>query len=238
MTPIEGTHGTTLAPWAIQRALARRNTPHPFAALDPGRTALVVIDLQRAYMHPDGGYLACPAAIDAVPAVNAMAQALRDAGGVVAWVQNTHTDACLHTWTVQQSMNAPESNASRNAALAPGSHGHALWPTLDVRASDLTVPKHRYSAFTPGTCDLERILRGRGVDTILVAGTLTNVCCDSTARDAMMLDFRTVMLSDACAAPSQTEHDAALSMFYATFGDVMDVGYATRCVAAPLRRVG
>ncbi|MGI4952315.1 MAG: isochorismatase family protein, partial [Janthinobacterium lividum] len=161
----------------------------------------------------------------AVPRVNALTAGLRAAGGRVAWVQNTHDESCLRTWTVQQSMNTPESNAARNAAMTPGSAGHALWPGLDVQPADLRVLKRRYSAFIPGTCDLEPLLRARGVDTLLVAGTLTNVCCESTARDAMMLDFRTVMVSDACATTSREEHDASLAAFYATFGDVMDTAF-------------
>ena len=212
--------------WAIQRAMGRRGTAHPFADLDPARTALAVIDLQVGYMHERGGYLACAAAREAVPAVNALAGALRGAGGVVAWVQNTHDESCLRDWTVQQGMNTPEANAIRNAAMSPGSAGHALWPGLDVWADDLVLPKRRYSAFMPGACDLAPLLRSRGIDTVLIAGTLTNVCCDSSARNAMMLDFRTVMVSDACATTSAEEHDAALAAFYATFGDVMDTAFA------------
>ena len=229
-------NGVQLAPWAVERAMGRRGTAHPFANLHGPATALVVIDLQRGFMHPDGGYMASQAACDVVPTVNAMAASLRAAGGLVAWVQNTHDESCLRTWTVQQAMNTPESNARRNAAMTPGAPGHALWPALDVQGADAVVPKRRYSAFIPGTCDLEPMLRARGIDTVLIAGTLTNVCCDSSARDAMMLDFRTVMLSDACAAPTAEEHDAALSAFYATFGDVMDVAYATDCLHAKAAR--
>lgn len=224
--------GVNMPAWAVERAVSRRGTAHPFANLTPARTALVVIDLQVGYMHERGGYMACAAARDAVPAVNRIARGLRHAGGLVAWVQNTHDESCLQTWTVQQSMNSPESNARRNAAMTPGAPGHALWPELDVQPQDAIVFKRRYSAFIPGTCDLEPTLRARGIDTILVAGTLTNVCCDSTARDAMMLDFRTIMLSDACATATREEHDAALAAFYATFGDVMDVDFALSMLAA------
>ena len=111
--------------------------------------------------------------------------------------------------------------------------GHALWPTLEVRPEDAVVAKRRYSAFMPGTCDLAPMLRARGIDTVLITGTLTNVCCDSSARDAMMLDFRTVMVSDGCAAPSEEEHDGALAAFYATFGDVQD---SAMVIAALTRR--
>ena len=217
--------GVSMPDWALSRAMGRRGTAHPFADLDPARTALVVIDLQVGFMHERGGYMACAAAIDTVPHVNALAQGLREAGGVVAWVQNTHDDTCLRTWTVQQSMNTAEANARRNAAMTPGAPGHALWPGLDVQAADLKVLKRRYSAFIPGTCDLDPLLRARGVDTVLITGTLTNVCCESSARDAMMLDYRTVMVSDACASTSAQEHDASMAAFYATFGDVMDTAF-------------
>lgn len=232
MTQFERLQGVRMPQWAIDRAFDRRGTGHPFADLVAARTALVVIDLQRGYMHPSGGYITCAAARDVVPNVNTLAAGLRAAGGLVAWVQNTHDESCLRDWTVQQSMNAPESNAARNAAMTPGAPGHALWPELDTRPGDLVVAKRRYSAFMPGTCDLAPMLRSRGIDTVLIAGTLTNVCCDTSARDAMMLDFRTVMVSDACATTSWEEHDAALAAFYATFGDVMDTRLALRFLAA------
>ncbi len=223
-TPIAG---VDMPAWAIARAMGRRGTAHPFANLEPARTALVVIDMQLAYMHPSGGYVECAAARDVVPAINRLAHAMRDAGGLVAWVQNTHDASCERTWTVQQAMNTPASTARRNAALVEGAPGHALWPTLETAPRDAFVLKRRYSAFIPGTCDLEPRLRARGIDTVLITGTLTNVCCESSARDAMMLDFRTVMISDACAAITAEEHNASLAAFYATFGDVMDTAFIT-----------
>lgn len=217
--------GVTMPEWAVHRAVGRRGTAHPFANLEPQATALVVVDLQVGFMHERGGYMACQAAIDVVPNVNRLAAALRDAGGLVAWVQNTHDESCMRTWTVQQRMNTAEANARRNAAMSVGAEGHALWPGLDVRPGDEVVLKRRYSAFIPGTCDLAPMLRERGIDTVLIVGTLTNVCCDSSARDAMMLDFRTVMVSDGCATTSAEEHDASLAAFYATFGDVLDTDF-------------
>ena len=62
----------------------------------------------------------------------------------------------------------------------------------------------------------------RGLDTVLIAGTVTNVCCESSARDAMMTNFRVVMVSDANAAMTQDEHDASLIALYLSFADVMD----------------
>lgn len=224
--------GVQMPDWAIRRAVGRRGAAHPFADLDPRTTALVVIDMQVGFLHPRGGYMESEAARAAVPAVNTLATAMRDAGGLIAWVQNTHDESCLREWTVQQRMNTPEANARRNAAMTPGAPGRALWPELDVRPGDEVVPKRRYSAFIQGSSDIVQRLRARGIDTVLIAGTLTNVCCDSSARDAMMLDFRTVMVSDACASTSAEEHDAALAAFYATFGDVMDVAFIVQRLAA------
>lgn len=65
------------------------------------------------------------------------------------------------------------------------------------------------------------MLRNYGIDTILIAGTKANVCCESSARDAMVLDFKVVMVSDCCAALSDEEHLATLETFTQQFGDVM-----------------
>ena len=76
-------------------------------------------------------------------------------------------------------------------------------------------------ALIAGASNLEALLREAGIDTLLIAGTKTNVCCESTARDAMMLGFKAVMLSDCCAALSDDEHQATLETFIQQFGDVM-----------------
>ena len=92
---------------------------------------------------------------------------------------------------------------------------------LTVDAADTKVIKNRYSALIPGSSSLERLLRSLDIDTVLVAGTKTNICCEATARDAMILDFKVVMVSDCCAALSDDEHRAALENIIQQFGDVM-----------------
>jgi ureidoacrylate peracid hydrolase len=119
-------------------------------------------------------------------------------------------------------MASPAMRERRIAALSEGTMGHWLWPGLDVQPQDEIVKKYRYSAFMPGTSDLPERLRARGFDTVLITGTVTNVCCESSARDANMTNFRTIMVSDGNAAATQEEHDAALTAFYNIFGDVMD----------------
>ena len=109
--------------------------------------------------------------------------------------------------------------------LAPGSRGHAIFAELDVKPEDEIVEKRRFSAFVQGSCDLPHRLRAQGYDTVLITGTVTNVCCESSARDAMMLNFKTIMVSDANAARTDAEHNATLATFYAIFGDVMDTAF-------------
>jgi ureidoacrylate peracid hydrolase len=76
------------------------------------------------------------------------------------------------------------------------------------------------SAFIQGSSDIEAYLRGRGINTLLIGGVATNVCCESSARDAMMLNFKVVMVPDVLATHSDVEHNATLANFYSIFGDV------------------
>jgi ureidoacrylate peracid hydrolase len=92
------------------------------------------------------------------------------------------------------------------------------------------VEKNRFSAFIQGSSNLADVLRDRGLDTILVTGTVTGVCCESTARDAMMLNFKTVMVSDGNAAMTDEDHNASLASFYLTFGDVMSTDLLVECL--------
>jgi ureidoacrylate peracid hydrolase len=218
-------HELAIPPEIPARVAGRCGTEHPFEDLDPARTAFVVIDMQVTFIDPEIGHAACPMAERIVPAVNRLAAALRDAGGGVFWVQNVH-DASIDTeWSVHQRMATPEARARRVAAMTEGTAGHALWPALDVRPEDRRVAKRRFSAFIQGSSDIVERLRAEGFDTVLIGGTATNLCCESSARDAMMMNFRTVMVADANAAMSDAEHNASLASFWQMFGDVMTVDH-------------
>ena len=225
-------NGATIPDAIVQRVIQRRGVEHSFADLDPAKTALAVIDPQHAFMNDAVGFAVVPAARDIVPAVNRLAATVRETGGGVFWIKMTHDDRCFSEWSVAYELPTPEYRARRIAALSEGTLGHELWPDLDVRPEDEIVRKYRYSAFLPGTTDLPERLRARGFDSMLITGTVTNVCCESSARDANMTNFRTVMVSDGKAALSQVEHEASLTAFYNTFGDVMD----TDMIIAGLRR--
>src|SRR5271157_4828037 len=227
-------NGATIPEPIVERVIARRGTEHCFADLDPRRAALVVIDLQHAFMNDAIDFAVVPAARDIVPAVNRLAAAVRETGGGVFWIKMTHDERCLTEWSIAHEMVTPEMRQKRIAALTEGTLGYELWPSLEVRPEDEIVKKYRYSAFLPGTSDLPARLRERGFDTVLITGTVTNVCCESSARDANMMNFRTIMVSDGNAASTQAEHDASLTAFYNTFCDVMD----TDMIIDSLRRAG
>ena len=223
-------HKVQLNPAVVEAAISRRGARHVFGDLDPGRTALLVIDLQCAYLDERLNNSFCSHALDIVPNVNLIAQALRQAGGIVVWIQNTATEESLTSWsTYNGRVMSPARRDKRYEGIREGAPGHAIWPGLDVQPQDLRVKKTRYSAFIRGSSDLEPQLRARDIDTLIVTGTGTGTCCESTARDAMMLNFATIMVSDGNACASDEEHNAALTAFYRNFGDVMSadelIGY-------------
>src|SRR5947199_10697811 len=222
MPRVEGSMHTLSIPQSvIGRVIEKRGREHIYENLDPAKTALVVVDMQNAFMLPGVAHALCPMAEKIVPNINRLAQAVRETGGTVVWIKTTFKEDALQSWSTYFEMVAPPHGAKRVEALTAGSKGHQLWDSLEVRAQDLIVEKKRFSAFIQGSSDLAEMLRSRGLDTILVTGTVTGVCCESTARDAMMLNFRTIMVSDGNAAMTDEDHLASLSAFYLNFGDVM-----------------
>lgn len=212
-------HEFKLSEEAVARAMERQGRPHSVTSLDGSSTALVVVDMQRYFMEePYAG--ACPVATEVVPMVNELACRVRDNGGTVVWLQMKADSRDGSTWKSLRERFGGDAARARWDALQPDARGYELWPELDVRAGDLRIVKDRYSAFIAGSSDIDSALRSRDVDTLLIAGVATNACCESTARDAMMLDYRVLMVSDACAAGTDEEHAAALNNFYLFFGDV------------------
>ena len=203
------------------RVIRHRGREHVYDKFDPAKTALLVVDMQNAFMMPGVAHQLCAEAVNIVPNINRLADALREAGGTVVWVISTFGEASLVNWPVLHEMAGAERTPQRIGALAEGSIGHKLWADLIVKPDDLTVVKTKYSAFIQGSSPIEATLRARGIDTVLVAGTVTGVCCESTARDAMMLNFRAVMVTDANAAMTDDDHNASLRAFYLSFGDIL-----------------
>jgi ureidoacrylate peracid hydrolase len=223
-------HKVSIPQSVINRVVARHGREHVHDNMVPSRTALIVVDMQNAFMLPSVAHSPCLAAQEIVPNINRLARAVRETGGTVVWIKTTYTDETLQSWSTLYGMLGPAGTEKRARALAEGGKGHELWAELDVQPNDLTVIKNRYSAFIQGSSDLAEVLRQRGLDTLLITGTVTNVCCESTARDAMMLNFKTVMITDGNAAVTDADHNASLSNFYLTFGDVQSTDFAMECL--------
>lgn len=158
--------------------------------IDPKRTAVINVDMQRCFV--EGTPIASPQGRSLLPRINALLRACRDAGMLVV-----HTRG----W-----MRPDGSNAGVMAELVPpfivalyteGNESAELHDDLDVADTDIVLNKPRYGAFH-GT-DLELILRSHGIDTVIISGIATNICCETTAREAAQRDFRVIFLSDGTA---------------------------------------
>jgi ureidoacrylate peracid hydrolase len=197
-----------------QGKLASRDT------IEAARAALVVVDMQNHFVAP-GFPAEVPLSREIVPNINRLARAMRAAGGTVVWIQTTAAGG-LEEWSnYHRHMLTPERRQKRLASLDEAAEGFKLYPALEVLPDDLRVKKIKYSAFIAGSSDIDAKLKSRGVDSVLITGTATNVCCESSARDAMMLDYRVTMLSDGNATWTDAEHAATLNSFLLFFGDVM-----------------
>ena len=229
----EPMHQTQLRPDVIERIMLRRGKASIHDVIDPARTALVVIDMQHAFVEP-GLPSAVPVAELIVPNINQLAERFRAANSTVVWVYTTFSSATLKDWNTFFGgvYDAAFSQAVVDN-LSAGAPGHQLWSQLDIQPDDLRITKDRFSAFLPGHCELESVLRERSIDTVVFTGTLTNVCCESSARDAVMRNFSIIMASDANAALSDADHNASMNALAQTFGDVLSTDEIIARLAQP-----
>ena len=197
--------------------------------LDPGRTALLNVDLQNFFVEsaPDGRGV--------VERINSLAQVCREAGILV-----------IHTMHVLRS---DGSNAGVLGQLVPavlekgflyaGNRTAALHEGLVVAPQDITLQKPRFGAFH-GT-DLEMILRAKGIETVIVTGISTDVCCDTTAREANARDFLVLFVSDGTAVNAENEEEAAvaqqatLKVIDGLFGHVVSIDDVRSLVTSSAR---
>jgi ureidoacrylate peracid hydrolase len=215
-------HKIAIAKAQIDRLQMRLGKPHPFDVIDPQQTALVVVDMQN-YFVKQGHQSEVPLAREIVPNINRLAAELRRRGGHVVWVRNGTNDTRESWSNYHDYLQSPDRAERRLQSMEIGADGYEYWHLNDIRPEDAQITKKRYSAFIQNSSDIERHLRDRGIDTLLITGTATNVCCESTARDAMMLNFKVVMVADGLATHTDEEHNATLSNFYGQFGDVQTV---------------
>lgn len=166
----------------------------------PSRTALINVDMQNCFV--EGSPISAPEGRLVLERINRLAAVCRAAGILVIHVSHT--------------LRADGSNMGLLWELAPvvkegiitkGSASAALHRGLVVDPRDILLEKPRFGAFH-GT-DLELILRSRGIDTVIIVGIATNVCCETTAREAAVRDFRVFFLSDGTATSAMGNASAA-----------------------------
>jgi nicotinamidase-related amidase len=204
-------HNWMIAEREYLRQETRRGRRHAYERLDPATTALVVIDMVPFFAEAN---IHCR---DAIAPINRLAAALREAGGAVAWV--LPADAGPPT------PRAIEFYGEQIAKVYGASGGQGaprdrLCPELDFIEGEIVAEKSAASAFFPGRCDLHDRLAARGIETVIITGTVTNVCCESSARDASTLGYRVIVAADATATVTDAAHNAALYTIYRSFGDV------------------
>jgi len=181
--------------------------------LVPGRTALLVIDLQIDFLSPDGyfarkGY--DPSPLRAVlPAVTAVIEAARMAGCLILCTRQGYR-ADLADMTDYERWRRKRSGLDGTSILLRSSPGFDIVPEIAVHPHDIIVDKTANGAFT--YTDLEHILRARGITHLLFSGCTTDVCVHTTMREAVDRNFQCLVIEDACASGDQYAHQAAIHM--------------------------
>ncbi len=211
-------HLVDLPQWAVVRGEGL----NAFPTLDPARTALVNIDMQNAFVG-EGHVFGNLHARDIVEPVNRLTRALRRAGAAVIWTRQTYSAIAPFAppaW--QYDLEVPKVRRAAEA-LQAGAEGHRLYPAMEVALGDIFLDKYRYGALSCPSGALARTLAGLRAEMVVITGTLTNCCCESTAREANMAGYKVILVSDATAAVTDLEHNAALLNLRINFAGVKTV---------------
>ena len=204
-------HSWYIDPKEYARHEKRRGKRHAYQTIKASSTALVVIDMIPFFVNEN------PYCRGIVPNIARLASILRATGGTVVWalpaVETSVSD-------VKREFFGDTIAETYNSSAGTGSLRRRIWHEFDVLPSDLIIEKSAASAFFPGFSPLHSMLKENNIDTVLITGTVTNVCCESSARDASTLGYRVIMIADANAGVSDESHNATLHTIYRSFGDV------------------
>ena len=202
--------------YVLDRVMKKRGRLRVFDRFDAHESALVVVDMQEFYVRD------VPEAIAIIPNINRLAKAFRERGGHVAWVNMVAGENGRSLWPLYHDyFFTPENGQRHRDNLTKGHPGQALHADLEHKPGDIDAEKQRFSAFIPKYSDLPEQLDARGIRNVAIAGMLTNFCCETSARDAMMLDYHVAMVSDANAARFADDHNVGFQTVYQSFGDVV-----------------
>ncbi|HEU4451087.1 MAG TPA: isochorismatase family cysteine hydrolase [Gaiellaceae bacterium] len=200
--------------------LDRPPSSDPFAPatwdLVPGRTALVLIDLQNDFLHERGWYAESGVDIThmrrVVGPTRRLVAAARAAEVPVIWTRHGFRDATDAGPFFQLRP------FLREGGLRRDTWGFQIYDELAPDGEDWLVEKNRLSAFY--NTNLELILRGLGAETVLIAGVLTNQCIAATSKDAMFRDFKPIVVEECTGTTLPHLHEPALEMVRVGWGEV------------------
>jgi nicotinamidase-related amidase len=178
---------------------------------DPDSTAVVVVDMQNGFCHPDGS-LSAPASEAALEDVTALVSRARDAGASVVYTRDVHPPEQF------EDAHYYDEFARWGEHVVEGTWDAELHDDLDVREADHVVEKHTYDAFY--RTDLEGHLDTHGIDDLLICGTLANVCVLHTAGSAGLRDYRPVLVEDALGYIEEDHREYAVDHADWLFGEV------------------
>jgi len=201
----------------IEACIARRGKVHAVNRLDLAATALVVIDMQHSWLDA-GAACEIPQARSIIDNINMLANAIRANSGKVAWTQSSF--GADWTRTAYRHLGDPEWIERIITETNPAHPGYRISDRMDLKTGDIVSQKSRPSALIQGSSDLHDQLQAIGISTLIITGTLTNACCESTARDAAALGYEVLFASDGTATRSDTEHNATLINLMQLVADV------------------
>lgn len=216
---------------------ARRLTHRPLLMtledkIEPSHAALIVIDMQNDFCA-EGGMMDLEGAD--LSAVQAMATRLpevigaaRSAGALVVFIRNvysTERNAYLSDVWLEQMLRRRGDSYTRRDVCAPDSWEGGFYADIRPEPGEPIVTKHRYGAFY--NTDLETILRGHCIRTVVLTGVATNACVETTAREAFVRDYYVVLTADGTACYSDEAHEASLRTLDKYFGIVVSVDDVT-----------
>ncbi|MGC8817402.1 MAG: isochorismatase family protein [Candidatus Hadarchaeum sp.] len=184
------------------------------------RPALLIIDMQNAFLHEQGHlvklsennkpYLAI------VPNIARLADVARSLKIPVIYLRHAYRRGYIDGGILVHELFPSDKEAG---GWLDGTWDTEIFEPLKPKDSDIVIKKNRYSGFF-GT-DLDQLLRNLGCNTLIITGIHSNVCCDSTARDAVFRDYRVYFVSDATAAADESLHAATLRNIERYFGRVV-----------------
>jgi ureidoacrylate peracid hydrolase len=188
--------------------------------VDPATSALIVIDVQNDFCHPEGGFakrgLDVSLAQEILPTLKRLMDEARSAGVQVILFRVVRTEDTA--WPAQNRLNTLLYGPDFVPLVEDGAWGADLCEGFEPQPGDIQLDKNRYGGFTGTNLDL--ILRAKGIKTIIMTGVATNVCVESTAREGFMLDYNVVMVDDACATATRELHEGTMASIRGWFGRV------------------